>query len=469
MKKRNKKVGLTKPFIIGLCILVFVFLAVLGVNYLLFPQIKLIGGKKIILEYKDEYKEAGFKAYYLGKNITSQVKVSGSVDTKKLGEYKITYRVGKGLLSRRVVRSVFVEDNQKPKLSINNNPAYVCPGKEYQREEVTAVDIYDGDITSKIKYSSNKRRATYTVSDSSGNTKSVTKMIKYEDVEGPYIELVGNSVIDMCVNDVYKEPGYKVTDNCDGDLKDDVTIDGIVDNSLVGEYKLVYSAVDKAGNKGKAERVVRVNNGDLPGVVYLTFDDGPNWGTTDAILDILKEEGVEATFFVTNHGPDELIVREYNEGHTVALHTATHDYSIVYSSDEAYFNDLGLVHDRVYRLTGYDSKFIRFPGGSSNTISRRYSSGIMSRLSRSVLDKGYKYYDWNISSGDAGGTNKASEVYANVVNGLRKDRVNMVLMHDVKPHTRDALRDIIHYCKENGYTIKKIDNCTTMVTQKVAN
>ena len=93
----------------------------------------------------------------------------------------------------------------------------------------------------------------------------------------------------------------------------------------------------------------------------------------------------------------------------------------------------------------------------------------MTRLTQEVQNRGYKYYDWNISSGDAGGTNRASGVYWNVVSGLRKDRVNMVLMHDIKPHTRDALRDIIHYCKENGYQMKKINNCTTMITQKVNN
>ena len=186
-------------------------------------------------------------------------------------------------------------------------------------------------------------------------------------------------------------------------------------------------------------------------------------------MDILKEEGVEATFFVTNKGPDYVIQREYNEAHTVALHTASHDYAKVYASDDAYFNDLQQVHDRVYNLTGYDSRFIRFPGGSSNTVSRRYSQGIMSRLTKEVLNRGYKYYDWNISSGDAGGTTNAKVVAWNVTSGLRKDRVNMVLMHDIKPHTRDALRDIIRYCKENGYQMKKINNCSTMVTQRVNN
>ena len=93
----------------------------------------------------------------------------------------------------------------------------------------------------------------------------------------------------------------------------------------------------------------------------------------------------------------------------------------------------------------------------------------MSTLTREVVNRGYKYYDWNISSGDAGGTTQASGVYSNVVSGLRHDRVNMVLMHDIKTHTRDALRDIIRYGKNNGYRFERITMDTEMITQRVNN
>ena len=112
---------------------------------------------------------------------------------------------------------------------------------------------------------------------------------------------------------------------------------------------------------------------------------------------------------------------------------------------------------------------MRFPGGASNTVSRRYSSGIMSRITKEVVNRGYKYYDWNISSGDAGNTTLASGVYSNVVNSLRHDRVNMVLMHDTKSYTRDAVRDIIRFGKNNGYRFEKITMDTEMITQRVNN
>ena len=227
---------------------------------------------------------------------------------------------------------------------------------------------------------------------------------------------------------------------------------------------------DDAGNEASVSRKVFIKKRDAVGTIYLTFDDGPKEGTTNVILDILKEEGVEATFFVTNGGPDELIKREYDEGHTVALHTASHDYATVYASVDAYFNDLNIVSTRVKNITGEESKIIRFPGGSSNTVSRHYCVGIMSTLTQLVLERGYRYYDWNVSSGDAaGGTVTKEMVYSNVVNSLSRDRINVVLMHDIKPYTRDALRDIIRYGKENGYTFERITPATQMVTQRVNN
>lgn len=458
--------GINKKFIIFGILICILFVGIYFANYLLFPQIKLKGGKKIVVSYKDKYSDK-YSASYRGDDITDDVIVKGKVDTDSLGTYYVTYKVGSGIFSRSVKREVEVKDTKKPKIELDDKDIYLCPGTKYKPVKVKASDDYDGDLSSKVKNEVFEDRVVYSVKDSSGNKRSITKKLVYEDVDAPKIELVGGEVINICSNDVYKEPGYNVQDNCDERIES--SVDGSVDSSVVGEYELTYNAIDKAGNKASLKRKVVVSDKDHVGVVYLTFDDGPNPGTTDVILDILKEEGVKATFFVTGYGPDELIKREHDEGHTVALHTNVHNYADVYASDEAYYNDLQAIHDRVLNITGVDSKFIRFPGGSSNTVSRRYSGGIMSRLTEGVLNRGYKYFDWNVSSGDAGGTTDPNQVYANVVNGLRHDRVNNVLMHDVKTHTRDALRSIIRYCKENGYEIRSIDNCSTMVTQRVNN
>ena len=462
-----KSIGYNKNVIFWSFFLVVFFLFVVLIDKVFLPQIDLKGGENIIINYNQKYKEKGYKSSFLGNDLTNRVVVSGDVNSKKLGEYKVVYKVDYGIINRKVVRHVFVKDIEKPKLSVTSDDLYLCPDSELKKDKVTATDNYDGDISSKVKVKISKNKIVYSVTDSSGNKKVISKNVYYKDIEKPVINLEGGEEVTVYVGDQYKELGYTVTDNCDKDLKDKVKVEGNVDTSKEGDYVLTYKVADSSSNESFVLRKVKVV--DNKGVIYLTFDDGPNDGTTNVILDILKEEGVKATFFVTCKGPDELIKREYDEGHTVALHTATHNYAILYSSDEAYFNDLKQVQDRVKNITGIESKIIRFPGGASNTISRKYSVGIMSRITQEVLNRGYKYYDWNISSGDAGNTTDPNVVYSNVVNSLRTDRANMVLMHDIKPYTRDALRNIIRYGKSNGYRFEKITMNTEMIAQKVNN
>ena len=468
-EKENKKKNFfkSKLFIIGLIVILVLVILFLVYEMFILPQINLKGKTTTIVKYEGKYEEKGYTAKYLGKDITKEVKVSGKVNPKKLGTYKITYEVGNGLLKRKVVRNVEVRDLEKPKLEVSKDDVYVCPGATFVPEKIKATDNYDKDLSKKVKsiLNMNKTEVTYQVSDSSGNTTKVVKKIIYKDKDAPVITLNGEEEMYVSVGNKFTDPGVKAEDNCDGDLTKEVKTEGSVNTSAVGVYTITYKVVDKAGNEATKTRKVVVSNG----IIYLTFDDGPNSGTTNVILDVLKEEGVKATFFVTGFGPDELIKREYDEGHTVALHTNCHNYAIVYSSDEAYFNDLNTVSDRVKRITGKESKIIRFPGGASNTVSRKYSSGIMSRLTKEVVNRGYKYYDWNISSGDAGATTAASGVYSNVVNSLRHDRVNMVLMHDTKSYTRDAIRDIIKFGKNNGYRFERITMDTEMITQRVNN
>ena len=441
------------------------------------PKIHFIGNNTLEVAYNSKFSNYKYSAKFLGKNITNKVKVSGNVNTKKIGEYEITYTLNDYLIPIKRKRTIVVKDLTAPVITLNGEKTVlVCPNKEYEEEGFTATDDLDKDLTKKVKINKEKDKITYTVTDKSGNESKVTRKIKYEDKENPILNLNGVTVMYVLKNSVFTDPGYAASDNCDGDITSKVTIEGSVDTATAGEYLLTYKVSDTAGNTVTAERKVIVtasvnpNSGvSKPGVIYLTFDDGPQEGTTNVILDILKEEGVKATFFVTNKGPDYLIKREADEGHTVALHTASHDYATVYSSVDGYFNDLAIVHDRVQRITGLDSRIIRFPGGSSNTVSRKYYSGIMTILTQEVLNRGYRYYDWNISSGDAGSTTDPNQVYLNVAYGLSHDRANMVLMHDIKWYTRDALRNIIRYGKENGFTFEAIDMNTAMVRQRVNN
>lgn len=209
------------------------------------------------------------------------------------------------------------------------------------------------------------------------------------------------------------------------------------------------------------------------GVIWLTFDDGPSANITPKVLDILKKENIKATFFVINYSDsnEHLIKRIVEEGHTIGIHGYSHEYSKIYKSKETFMNNVLTLQDRIFKSTGVKSMYIRFPGGSSNTVSRKYCKGIMTELTKEMLAKGFKYYDWNISSGDAGGAKNAKDVYKNVTKNLSKKRGNMVLMHDFGGNKKglEALPEIIKYAKKEGYTFAKIDDDTPMYAQHVNN
>ena len=206
-------------------------------------------------------------------------------------------------------------------------------------------------------------------------------------------------------------------------------------------------------------------------VIYLTFDDGPS-AYTGELLNILAKYNVKATFFVTNvNSKYSYYIREaYNQGHAIGLHTSSHNYSRIYASVDAYFADLDLIDQTVFNMTGTHSKLLRFPGGSSNTVSRNYSRGIMSTLAGMVTDRGYKYFDWNVSSGDAGSTVLSSEEYArNVINGLGDGSYYIVLQHDTNINSIRAVSSIIEYGISHGYSFKALDLNSPTVHHRIAN
>ena len=212
---------------------------------------------------------------------------------------------------------------------------------------------------------------------------------------------------------------------------------------------------------------------DVKGVIWLTFDDGPSSTSTPKILDILKKYNVKATFFVLNYSDanEKYIKREVAEGHTIGIHGYSHEYSKIYKSKQAYLDNVYKLQEKIQKTTGIKTMYTRFPGGSSNTVSRKYKKGIMTELSKEMLSRGFKYYDWNISSGDAGGAKNSNDVYKNVTKNLSKKRGNLVLCHDFANNkkTIGALEDIIKYGKKNGYIFKAIDDNTPMYGQHINN
>ena len=227
---------------------------------------------------------------------------------------------------------------------------------------------------------------------------------------------------------------------------------------------------NKVSENKTAESKTTTSNGKS--IAYLTFDDGPS-SITNSVLDILKKYNVKATFFVINSGSynKTTLQREVNEGHTIGLHAYDHNYAIAYKDDNSYLDGIDKLRAKVKADTGFDSHYIRFPGGSSNTISKRYSKGIMSRITKTAKQRGYKYYDWNVDDDDAGRARTADDCYNNVVKELRPNRSNIVLMHDFGTNKKilDALPRIIEYCQKNGYTMLPIDDNTPEIHHGISN
>ncbi len=186
--------------------------------------------------------------------------------------------------------------------------------------------------------------------------------------------------------------------------------------------------------------------------VYLTFDDGPS-SNTDTILDILDEYGVKATFFVVGkEGCEEQYRRIVEEGHTLAMHSYSHVYSDIYSSLDAYKQDLNKLRTFLYEITGIECDIVRFPGGSSNTISKVDMHTLIEYLD----SEGITYFDWNVSSGDASGVYiSAEQIAANVLDNIGKFNNAVVLMHDAagKESTIEALPVIIESILESEETV----------------
>ena len=193
--------------------------------------------------------------------------------------------------------------------------------------------------------------------------------------------------------------------------------------------------------------------------VYLTFDDGPSYITT-SVLDALDWQEIPATFFVVYRSGEDgaaHLKRIVESGHTVGIHSYSHEYTKIYSSVEAFLTDFYQVWNWVYETTGVRSSVFRFPGGSVNGYNRDVYVEIIAEMTR----RGFTYYDWNVSSGDAAATEVSSAaIYENVLSGVRSSSRAIVLMHDGRGHsaTANALPDIIRTLQEEGYTFAPLTN-----------
>lgn len=201
-----------------------------------------------------------------------------------------------------------------------------------------------------------------------------------------------------------------------------------------------------------------------PYKVYLTFDDGPSENTA-AILDTLNRYGVKATFFVMGKEEEEfqaVYKRIVDEGHTLGMHSYSNKYSVLYQSEEAFEEDFHALQDYLYEVTGVQSKYYRFPGGSSNQI----SNVPMANFIHFLNTEGVVYYDWNVSAGDAASTAyTAEEMIANVTEDVVKYKTSVVLLHDSsdKKTTVEMLGTLIEALQGMNAEILPIDENASVI------
>lgn len=479
MEKKSRKglvIGLLTPLFLLLLAAGFFF----GINRFSI-RMELCGPESQTIECGvDTYTEQGARAYFCGslvfkKGFELEVQTQGAVEESRLGEQTVTYTADFLLWHGEARRTVLLQDTIPPELKLQYTPgSFTMPGTAYQEEGYTAADLRDGDLTAQVQRTEQNGRVYYSVTDAAGNTAKRVRHINYQDSVAPELTLLGDAEVSIKAGTAFTDPGATAVDNCDGDITDKIAVEGAVDIYRAGTYTLTYSATDSFGNTATKERVVHVNAIRQPDsvtpdgkVVYLTFDDGPSKYTGE-LLDVLAKYNVKATFFVVNLGYTDLISRELSEGHSVGIHSASHRYSEIYASEEAYFADLQKVQDSITALGGKKTTLVRFPGGSSNTVSS-FNPGIMTRLAQALTDMGYQYFDWNVSSGDAGETTSTDQVFENVVSGIRNRDVSIVLQHDIKGYSVAAVERIIVWGLANGYTFLPLEPTSPTAHHRINN
>ncbi|ASW43165.1 polysaccharide deacetylase family protein [Clostridium isatidis] len=196
-------------------------------------------------------------------------------------------------------------------------------------------------------------------------------------------------------------------------------------------------------------------------VIYLTFDDGPGGKVTEEILDILKKEDVKATFFIISSqvkGQEDIILRIKNEGHSIGLHSHTHDRKNLYSSNEAFLEEMLKCQEILYEVTGEKYYIIRFPFGCNNK-SYKLDQSLVDLLHRN----NFKIYDWTGDCGDGANCKLPIDIIIRNSTKLANSDGNIVmLMHcsAINKNTVSALPSIIKYYKDNGYSFKVINENT---------
>ncbi|MFC7407031.1 immunoglobulin-like domain-containing protein [Georgenia alba] len=256
-------------------------------------------------------------------DLTSEVTVDGTVDTSTPGDYELTYTVtdsdGTTVTATRVV--TVTEGDGGPGEPGNTPPVLggvdsveVTEGEEFDpMDGVTATDAEDGDITDQVEVTGEVDTSTpgdytltYTVTDSDGTTVTATRTVTVTQAPPantpPVLEGVGSTSVGEG-EEFDPMDGVSATDAEDGDLTDDIVVEGTVDTSTPGDYTLTYTVTDSDGTTVTASRTVTVTEGDdgpgepgntppvLEGVDTVVIEEGSPFDPMDGVSATDAEDG----------------------------------------------------------------------------------------------------------------------------------------------------------------------------------
>lgn len=252
---------------------------------------------------------------------------------------------------------------------------------------------------------------------------------------------------------------------------EDILVSETIPESVLNENLLTNNTSFSYQNKYnelyvERDEFVLLNDNDK--VAYLTFDDGPSDVTWD-VLNTLEDYGIYAAFFVTYKDDAESleIYKEIvNRGHTLAIHSSSHNYKEIYNSVDDFLEDFNKLFVHIYNITGIKPKIFRFPGGSINP----YNYNIYNQLHAEMLRRGFIFYDWNVSSGDADYSVTKDSIIKSVTESLEGKNKAIVLMHDsAKENYCSYLIGSNWINKNKGYRFEKLDNTVYPITFSYTN
>ncbi len=195
------------------------------------------------------------------------------------------------------------------------------------------------------------------------------------------------------------------------------------------------------------------------GTIYFTFDDGPSQYTY-SFLEYLKKHNVKATWFVVPSREQwnmDALKAIADQGHTIGVHSYTHDYKKIYASVEAYLEDFHEAWSIIREATGQTPQLFRFAGGSNNDFNVDTRDAIIKEMTR----RGFRFYDWNVDSGDVDGATW-QDMYNSIPRDCRNLKRPIILMHD-SAGTKNALyvfEDVLKLLIGEGYKFDALQNDT---------